>query len=89
MRVCVCAREVTYMCVQFMCTNVSYTLSLLPYIALPPFLLSHLTHTHTDINECLMTPSPCDQVCENVPGSYVCECVEGYRRLDNGSCAGM
>ena len=33
----------------------------------------------SDINECLLTPSPCiNGVCNNLDGSYNCTCDDGY-----------
>lgn len=44
----------------------------------------------TDVNECLATPSPCDQGCTNTVGSYQCSCNDGYVLHENGrSCNGM
>ncbi|XP_071068728.1 low-density lipoprotein receptor-related protein 4-like isoform X3 [Dasypus novemcinctus] len=37
-----------------------------------------------DIDECSMAYSPCGQLCHNVPGSYSCDCVQGYQ-LHNGT----
>jgi len=28
-----------------------------------------------DVNECMQTPEPCEQLCMNTPGSYSCQCV--------------
>jgi hypothetical protein len=45
-----------------------------------------------DIDECRMTRSnTCDvtkATCENTDGSYICNCFEGYRKL-NSDCNGM
>lgn len=30
-----------------------------------------------DINECA-TPDTCSQICINLPGSYKCDCKQGY-----------
>ncbi|GAB1599636.1 mucin-like protein [Argonauta hians] len=35
-----------------------------------------------DINECDETPSPCNQTCKNVYGSYECSCRSGYKKND-------
>ena len=39
-----------------------------------------LTLFSSDINECLVDPSPCDDnaACANTEGSYACTCEEGY-----------
>ena len=34
-----------------------------------------------DINECVQ--KPCDQVCTNLPGSYVCSCRTGFKKINN------
>ena len=34
--------------------------------------------TCTDIDECLVANGGCQQTCNNLPGSYECECVAGY-----------
>ena len=42
----------------------------------------------TDIDEC--TLDPCEQICNNTSGSFVCSCNPGYRLDDNGvNCDGM
>ncbi|CAF3041270.1 unnamed protein product, partial [Rotaria sp. Silwood2] len=39
------------------------------------------------INECVETPSVCQQFCENIPGTYICKCAPGYEKgLDGRSC---
>jgi hypothetical protein len=35
-------------------------------------------HTCTDIDECALGISGCDQICVNEPGSYHCDCEFGY-----------
>ena len=34
-----------------------------------------------DINECMEDPRPCDEnaLCDNSPGTYRCQCLDGYR----------
>ena len=39
-----------------------------------------------DIDEC--SSMPCDHICHNVPGSFVCECRTGYILFDNVRCIG-
>ncbi|XP_071822844.1 low-density lipoprotein receptor-related protein 2-like isoform X2 [Apostichopus japonicus] len=41
--------------------------------------------TCRDIDECNETPWVCSQICENLPGSYICKCAAGYQRLRDGS----
>ena len=44
----------------------------------------------TDINECELDTDNCDQLCVNDPGSYHCECYDGYfRDPDSSSCVGQ
>ena len=38
-----------------------------------------------DVDECATKPSPCDQRCVNVKGSYKCLCYDGSLP-DNGRC---
>lgn len=38
-----------------------------------------------DIDECATTCDEFGQVCENTPGSFICECAKGYQ-LDQSSC---
>jgi len=32
----------------------------------------------SDVNECVSQQRPCDQNCDNSPGSYQCSCNRGY-----------
>ena len=55
----------------------------------------HADHTHyyqlflLDIDECL-SASTCEQICTNTDGSFVCDCLAGYRLAeDTGNCEGM
>ena len=44
-----------------------------------------------DINECDEEVNVCPdvlQTCRNTPGSYRCECVQGYEANGNGGCQG-
>ena len=50
------------------------------------FYASH----HTDLDECALGISECNQICTNSIGSYVCSCHPGYRvSIDNKICLGM
>jgi hypothetical protein len=44
----------------------------------------------SDIDECSEQPSVCGShaICNNHPGTFRCECVEGYRFSDEGTCEG-
>lgn len=42
-----------------------------------------------DINECVETPSVCEQNCTNTVGSFVCGCNTGFElQSDGSSCNG-
>lgn len=42
-----------------------------------------------DIDECMLDTNGCDQSCINTPGSFMCNCSEGYILNENGfSCYG-
>lgn len=43
----------------------------------------------TDIDECQLDGTLCDQICENTDGSYDCACMDGYQLTEGGSqCQG-
>jgi len=46
-------------------------------------------HTCTDIDECSLGISGCDQICINTPGSYHCECNSGYTLHGGQGSPGM
>ena len=42
-----------------------------------------------DINECNNTPSPCEDVCTNMEGSYQCSCSDHHEAVtEDGGCMG-
>ena len=42
-----------------------------------------------DINECNGTPSPCQDICTNMPGSYECSCSDSTQVVtEDGYCGG-
>jgi len=44
-----------------------------------------------DINEC-SDASRCsdpNKKCVNLPGTFKCQCKDGYKQLQNGNCEGM
>ncbi|XP_038599834.1 thrombomodulin [Tachyglossus aculeatus] len=49
------------------------------------FTLGADGRTCVDIDDCVLGPSPCPQVCINEMGGFRCECHPGYR-LENGNC---
>ena len=47
----------------------------------------HVSVSFPDINECTSI-MPCSHICHNVPGSFVCECREGYDLVGSVDCEG-
>lgn len=44
---------------------------------------------HTDVDECGVDSNPCDQICDNTEGSFLCSCNTGYELQENGqTCLG-
>ena len=42
-----------------------------------------------DIDECAVDNGGCGQICVNKPGSFECQCKEGYALTDDGkTCNG-
>ena len=55
------------------------------------FLSLHLKQNFAlDIDECSEQPSVCGNhaICNNHPGTFRCECVEGYQFSEAGTCVG-
>ena len=52
---------------------------------------SNLPFTFSDIDECNSTKpfTPCDQICENIPGSYNCSCQKGFNLVNGSRCKGI
>ena len=43
----------------------------------------------SDINEC-EDSSPCHQICNNTSGSFICDCVPGFKLAGDGqTCEGI
>lgn len=43
-----------------------------------------------DVDECIQAPKPCNFICKNTEGSYLCSCPRGYILQENGkSCRGI
>ena len=40
------------------------------------YVKNEFLNTTADVNECLN--NPCEQLCENTDGSFVCSCSDGY-----------
>ena len=44
----------------------------------------------SDINECAVDNAGCQEVCTNIPGSYMCSCNDGFQLDENKhNCSGM
>ncbi len=43
----------------------------------------------SDIDECFLDATLCEQVCTNTDGGFVCSCMEGYQLLDGNQCEGI
>ena len=51
---------------------------------------SNLLLTFPDIDECNSTRvSRCDQICENILGSYKCSCEKGFNLVNRSRCEGI
>ena len=62
------------------------------YIEKPtPYSFTNLPFTFSDIDECNSTKplTPCDQICENIPGSYNCSCQKGFNFINGSRCEGI
>jgi len=52
----------------------------------------YILYTYVDINECInVSTNDCTQQCINTPGSYECDCYDGYREITPNAtqCEGM
>ena len=43
----------------------------------------------SDNDECLVDNGGCPQSCNNTPGSYHCQCWNGYKMNNDSVCTGM
>ena len=48
-------------------------------------LIPHSYSFSLDINECLLDPPVCSDVCTNTQGSYSCSCSEGFMFGEDGT----
>ena len=55
------------------------------------FVFLHLLFTLLDIDECNSTNPRhrCDQICENIIGSYNCSCEKGFNLVNGSHCEGI
>ena len=53
-------------------------------------VINLLFYSNTDINECETNNGGCAAIatCENVPGTFYCECPAGYDLKDGKDCVG-
>ena len=44
----------------------------------------------TDIDDCVDNNGGCSQICRNIPGSFECQCRDGYHFIENSTthCTG-
>lgn len=43
-----------------------------------------------DVDECIQAPKPCNFICKNTEGGYLCSCPRGYILQEDGkSCKGL
>ncbi|XP_035699002.1 polycystin-1-like [Branchiostoma floridae] len=61
------------------CMNTFYVDTLPVVYQFPP------ESPYSDVDECSLGTDDCDQICENVPGSFTCSCWDGYI-MDGGTC---
>uniref|UniRef100_A0A3Q3EIF5 Fibrillin-1 n=1 Tax=Labrus bergylta TaxID=56723 RepID=A0A3Q3EIF5_9LABR len=52
-----------------------------------PHHLPSLFFSHLDVDECIQAPKPCNFICKNTEGGYLCSCPRGYILQEDGkSC---
>ncbi|XP_073729872.1 fibrillin-2 [Misgurnus anguillicaudatus] len=49
----------------------------------PGFISSTAGTACVDVDECGMSPKPCNFICQNTEGSYMCSCPRGYTLQDD------
>ena len=51
---------------------------------------SHPLCFFPDVDECIQAPKPCNFICKNTEGGYLCSCPRGYLLQEDGkSCKGL
>ena len=48
----------------------------------------HMYYIYTDNDECQVDNGGCPQSCNNTPGSYHCQCWNGYKMDNDSNCTG-
>lgn len=66
----------------FLNFSISHLFSILNYV-LSAFTFYFKNLNLSDIDECLMTVNNCEQICDNKPGTYNCQCYPGFILADN------
>lgn len=58
--------------------------------ARPPAAFTHAVFLRLpDVDECALSPKPCNFLCKNTEGSYLCSCPRGYSLQPDGkTCRG-
>lgn len=75
------------------CINTSKQFFLYPheytvYTALNCYI-NYISLIFSDLDECVMSPKPCNFICKNTEGSYICSCPRGYVLQEDGrTCKG-
>ncbi|XP_043105727.1 fibrillin-2 [Puntigrus tetrazona] len=67
-------------CARGVCVNVMGSYRCL---CKPGYVSSAAGTTCIDVDECGMSPKPCNFICKNTEGSYVCSCPRGYTLQDD------
>ncbi|XP_008844298.1 low-density lipoprotein receptor-related protein 8-like [Nannospalax galili] len=49
----------------------------------PPLIYGSLP---SDVDECSLAYGRCGQLCHNIPGSYSCDCIQGYQLYNSTDC---
>lgn len=63
--------------------------SISPSLPARLFLLLFLCLHIPDMDECALSPKPCNFLCKNTEGSYLCSCPRGYSLQPDGkTCKG-
>lgn len=59
------------------------------YICINTNINKYFVLYNSDVNECHLNISGCQQICNNTNGNYSCSCISGYNLNSNGlACDG-